>query len=161
MPNGSNVAFRTGSKNSSRNFGAYLIALAGLGLVVYGVFFLIRNFTGFIELGLTAEQVGTTPDQLQASNPRLFHYISHLQVASSGIIIALGLAITALAWFGIRRSERWALWTALVTPVVALVISLPLHYAYGFATPGHIGPIYLLMLIIVIGTVLSYRALRG
>jgi len=38
--------------SASPELGARLVALAGLGLVGYGVLFLIRNFTGFIELGL-------------------------------------------------------------------------------------------------------------
>ena len=61
--------------------GARLIVLAGIGLVGYGVMFLIRNFTGFIELGLTPEHVGGTPEQIRAFSPHLFNYISHLQVA--------------------------------------------------------------------------------
>jgi hypothetical protein len=160
MPNASNVPSGKGSKDPSGSAGAYLIALAGLTLVLYGAFFLIRNFTEFIELGLTAEQVGATPAQIQAFSPRLFHYISHLQVNISGVIIALGLTMTALAWFGIRRGERWALWAAIIPPVIALVIGLPVHYEYGLATAGHLGPVYLILLVLVIGAVLSYRALR-
>jgi hypothetical protein len=45
----------------SLNAGANIVALAGVGLIGYGVMFLIRNFTGFTELGLTADQVGGTP----------------------------------------------------------------------------------------------------
>ena len=160
MPNGSNMPSGKGSKNWSGNAGAYLIALAGLALVLYGIFFLIGNFTEFIELGLTAEQVGATPAQIQAFSPKLYHYISHLQVNISGVIIALGLTMIALAWFGIRRGERWALWTAIIPSVIALVIGLPVHHAYGLATAGHLGPIYLVLLVIVIGTVLSSKALR-
>lgn len=114
MPDGSNVPSGKGSKNPSGSAGAYLIALAGLSLVLYGAFFLIRNFTEFIELGLTAEQVGATPGQIQALSPKLYRYISHLQVNISGTIIALGLTMIALAWFGIRRGERWALWAAII-----------------------------------------------
>jgi hypothetical protein len=160
MPNKENIPSGTRSKNPSGNAGAYLIALAGLGVVLYGVFFLIWNFTGFIEFGLTAELVGGTPEQIQAFSPRLFHYISHLHINFSAVVIALGLAMIALAWFGIRRGERWALWAAVVPPVIALVIGLPVHYGYGLATAGHLGPVYLILLVLVIGTVLSYRALR-
>ncbi len=160
MPSGPNILSGKGSKNLSSSAGAYLIALAGLSLVLYGVFFLIRNFTDFIELGLTAEQVGATPGQIKAISPKLYHYISHLQVNISGVIIALGLTMIALAWFGIRRGERWALWAAVIPPVIALVIGLPVHYEYGLATAGHLGPVYLILLVLVIGTVLSYRAMR-
>jgi len=38
-----------------------LRCLAGVGLVGYGILFLIRNFVGFTELGLSPRHVGGTP----------------------------------------------------------------------------------------------------
>jgi len=113
---------------SSASLGANVVALAGMGLVGYGIMFLVRNFTGFIELGLTPAHVGGTPEQIKAFSLDLYEYISHLQVAVSAFIIALGVAVIALAWFGIRNGERWALWTAFITPVIGVAIALPLHF---------------------------------
>ena len=141
--------------------GASVVALAGAGLSAYGIMFLIRNFNGFIELGITPALIGTTAEDLQRANPQLYHYISHLQVGLSGFIIGLGLAVIALAWFGIRMRMRWALWTALLAPVVAVAVALPLHYPYGFDTIGHLGLIYLDAFILLVGTVLSYNAMQG
>jgi hypothetical protein len=149
---------RTGS---SVNTGANVVALAGVGLVGYGIMFLIRNFNGFIELGLTPEHVGGTPEQIQAFSPNLYEYISHLQVAVAAFIIALGVAVIALAWFGIRNGERWAMWTAFITPVIGVGIALPLHFAYGIGTLGHLGLIYLDAVILLVGTVMSYNALKS
>ena len=146
---------------ASASTGAMIVALAGVGLVGYGIMFLIRNFTGFIELGLTPEKIGGTPEQIQAFSPNLYHYISHLQVALSGFIMALGVAVVALALFGIRRGEAWALWAAFLAPVIAVAVALPLHFPYGFATLGHLGLIYLDAVILLVGTVISYRALRS
>jgi hypothetical protein len=139
--------------------GATLVTLAGIGLVGYGLMFLVRNFTGFIELGLTPEHVGGTPEQIQAFSPRLYNYISHLQVAVSGFIIALGVAVIALSWQGIRTGQRWALWTAFLAPAIAVGLALPLHYVYGIGTLGHLGLIYLDVVILVIGTLLAAKAL--
>lgn len=139
--------------------GAKLVALSGVGLVGYGLMFLVQNFTGFIELGLTPELVGGSPEQIQKFSPNLYHYISHLQVALSGFIIALGLAVILLAWFGIRGGHRWALWAAFIAPVVAVAIALPLHFPYGFDTLGHLGLIYLDAAILLAGTIIGYREL--
>jgi hypothetical protein len=141
--------------------GANVVALAGVGLVGYGIMFLIRNFNGFIELGLTPAHVGATPEQIQAFSMDLYEYISHLQVAVSAFIIALGVAVIALAWFGIRNGERWAMWTAFLTPVIGVAIALPLHFTYGIGTIGHLGLIYLDAAILLVGTVLSYNALKS
>jgi hypothetical protein len=60
----------------SSDLGAKLVAIAGLGLIGYGLMFLIRNFTGFIELGLTPQHVGGTPEQIRAFSPHLYYYIT-------------------------------------------------------------------------------------
>jgi len=141
------------------NLGANLVLVAGIGLVGYGLMFLVRNFTGFIELGLTPQHIGGTPDEIRAFSPHLYNYISHLQVAVAAFIIALGIAVIALAWNGIRAGQRWAVWTAFLAPVVGVGLALPLHYPYGFATLGHLGLIYLDAAILLAGTVLAARAL--
>lgn len=141
----------------SANAGANTVALAGVGLIGYGLMFLVRNFTGFTELGLNSDLVGGSPAQIQAFSPALYNYISHLQVALSGFIIALGVAVIALALNGIRRGQRWALWTAFLAPVVAVGIALPLHFVYGIATFGHLGLIYLDAVILLVGTIVAYR----
>ena len=143
----------------SSDLGAKLVALAGIGLIGYGVMFLIRNFSGFIELGLTPQHVGGTPEQIQAFSPHLFYYISHLQVAVAAFIIALGVAVIPLAWIGIRTGQRWALWTAFAAPAIGVGLALPLHYVYGLATLGHLGLIYLDAAILLVGTVLAHKAL--
>jgi hypothetical protein len=148
-----------GSAASSSDLGAKLVALAGIGLVGYGLMFLIRNFTGFIELGLTPEHVGGTPEQIRAFSPHLFYYISHLQVAVAAFIIALGVAVIPLAWQGIRAGERWALWTAFLAPVIGVGLALPLHYVYGLATLGHLGLIYLDAAILLAGFLIAHRTL--
>ncbi len=145
----------------SSSLGANLVALAGVGLIGYGLMFLVRNFTGFIELGLTPEHVGGTREQIRALSPHLYYYISHLQVAVAAFIIALGVAVIALAWQGIRTGQRWALWTAFIAPVIGVGLALPLHYVYGLATIGHLGLIYLDATILLVGTVVAYRALAG
>ena len=143
---------------SAAGAGTSLVTLAGLGLIGYGVVFLFRNFTGFIELGLTPELVGGTPEQIRTFSPHLYNYISHLQLAVAALMIALGVAVVAIARHGIRTGQRWAVWTALLAPVIAMAVALPPHYVYGLATVGHLGPIYLDVAVLVVGIVLARRA---
>ena len=142
---------------SRLSLGANLVALSGVGLVGYVIMVLVRNFTGFIELGLTPAHFGGTPEQIRSFSPDLYEYISHLQVAVSGFIIALEVAVIALAWYGIKKGERWALLTAFLSPVIAVAVAL--HFPYGIGTLGHLGLIYLDALILVVGTALAYISL--
>ena len=149
------------STSSRSTLGANLVLVSGIGLIAYGLMFWYRNFHGFTELGLTPDMVGGTPEQIQAFSPHLYHYISHLQVAIAGFLIAMGVGVIGLAWYGIRGGMRWAVWTAFAIPVVGVAIALPLHYVYGFATMGHLGLIYADAVILLGGTILALRDLKA
>ena len=142
--------------------GSAIMALAGIGFVGYGVIFFARNFTdSFLELGIGRDQVDVGRAEIEQFSPELYHYISHLHIAISGFIAAAGIAVAALAWYGVRRGEWWAWVTAVVVPVLALAVALPAHYPWGFDTLGHLGLIYLATAVFVVGAALSLAALRG
>lgn len=148
--------------NGTLRNGVILMALAGLGFVGYGIAFLYRTFfgTGF-ELGVTAVG-GVTKAELAASNPEMLHYISHLHVAVSGLLIAAGIGVMALSWYGVRSGQWWAWATAVAIPVVALAVALPMHYLdlFGHNWVVHLGPIYVATVLFVVGAVLAARVLQ-
>jgi hypothetical protein len=142
--------------------GSAIMALAGIGFVGYGVIFFVRNFTdSFLELGIGREQVDVGKTEIEQFSPELFDYISHLHIAISGFIAAAGIAVAALAWWGVRRGEWWAWVTAVVVPVFALAVALPAHYPWGFDTIGHLGLIYLATALFVVGAGIAFIGLRG
>ena len=148
----------TARQGSGLLWSARLIALAGIGLIGYAILFLVVNFSNFIELGLGTAETGATKDTVLAFSPKFYDYVSHLQVALSGFIAGVGIALVVLAMWGIQRGLRWAFWGAVVSAVVAVGVALPLHYPYGLATIGHLGLIYLDLFIFVAGFVLGLRA---
>jgi len=149
-------------KQSRLRTGAALMTLAGLAFVGYAVIFLVLNFTdAFLELGIGPEQVDKGKAEIEAFSPQLYHYISHLHIAVSGFIAATGLAVAALSWYGVRRGERWAFAAAVVVPVVGLAVALPAHYPWGLATVGHLGLIYLAVLIFLAGVGAAYSGIRS
>ncbi|WP_224449924.1 hypothetical protein [Haloprofundus salilacus] len=143
--------------------GSLLMALAGVAFVGYGVVFLARTFfgTGF-ELGV-ATLNGITPADLDAVDPAVMHYINHLHVATAAFIITTGIAIAALAWYGVRSGLLWAWATAVVAAVLGLALALPMHYmdlfTHNWVT--HLGPIYLASVVFVVGAVVAYRGLQS
>jgi hypothetical protein len=136
------------------------MTLGAVAFIGYAIIFFVRNFTdSFLELGIGPAQVDKGKDAIKAFSPDLYHYISHLQIAISGFIAATGLAVAALSWFGVRRRYIWAWATAVAAPVLALVVALPAHYPWGFATIGHLGLIYLATAIFVAGALLALKGL--
>jgi hypothetical protein len=151
---------RTTTGSALRN-GSLIMAIAGIGFIGYGVLFFIRNFSdSFLELGIGHNEVDVGKDQIKDFSPQLYEYIGHLQIALSGFIAAAGLAVAALAWFGVRRGLTWAWVTAVVVPVLALAVALPAHYPNDFDTFGHLGLIYIDTLLFVVGAALAFVGLR-
>ena len=146
---------------SQLRMGSAIMALGGLGFVGYGVIFFIRSFTdSFLELGIGPDQVDVGKTEIEAFSPDLENYISHLHIAVSGFIAAAGIAVAALAWYGVRRGQTWAWVTAVIVPVFGLAVALPAHYPWGFDTIGHLGLIYADTLLFVVGAGLALVGLR-
>jgi hypothetical protein len=136
--------------------GGAVMALAALGFVGYGLLFFVSNFSGsFLELGIGPNEVSSSKEQIEAFDKDLFHYIQHIQIALSGFIMAAGVAMAALAWFGVRRGLLWAYVTTVGVLVLALAVALPAHYPYHLDTIGHLGLVYLATAIFVVGAGLA------
>jgi hypothetical protein len=147
-------------ESSALKWGVNLMTLGALAFIGYAVIFFVLNFTdSFLELGIGSDQVASGKDEIKAFDNDLYHYISHLHIAVSGFIASTGLAVAALAWFGVRRGQVWAWVAAVAAPVLALAVALPAHYPWGFDTIGHLGLIYLATAIFVVGAALSGKAL--
>ncbi|WP_226480601.1 hypothetical protein [Natrinema amylolyticum] len=147
----------------SLRWGAYLFVLSGIGLIANGLAMLYRAvFAPGFESGV-GTLGGLTRGELAAINHEVAHYIDHLHVNVAGLMIAVGVAVIALAWFGIRRGQRWAWATAVALPAVFLAHSLPVHQTAGFTfdAVAHLGPGIMWVPALLVGTVLAYRGLRS
>ncbi|MDH5596756.1 MAG: hypothetical protein OEY44_01520, partial [Candidatus Peregrinibacteria bacterium] len=143
------------------NNGGFLMTLAALGFVAYGVLYLYLNFYGdSFELGV-ATLDGMTKAEFFAANPAAAGYMTHINSAIAGFLISTGIAVAALSWYGVRRAEMWAFVTAVVAPVLALAAAVPLHYLGHFEVniTTHLGPIYLATVIFVIGALIALPAM--
>ncbi len=152
---------RAREEDASLRWGAWLMGLAAVGFIGYAAIFFVLNFTRLLEIGIGPEQVDVGKAEIEAFSPSLYQYVSHLQVALSGGIAAIGVAVLFLVGYGVRRGSMWAWVGAVTTPVLFLAVALPMHYPNGFATLGHLGLIYLAVAIFVVGALLALRGLRG
>ncbi len=142
--------------------GSWLMGLAAVGFIGYAAIFFVRNFTdSFLELGIGSNEVNVGKDAIQAFSPSLFQYVSHLHIAVSGFIAATGLAVLFLVIYGVRRGQLWAWVGAVASPVLALAVALPAHYPNNFDTLGHLGLIYLAVVIFVAGALVTLPAIMA
>ncbi|MDP8928166.1 MAG: hypothetical protein M3O70_06210 [Actinomycetota bacterium] len=147
--------------NADLKTGSALMALAGVAFIGYGLVFLVWNFAGgAFELGVETIN-GTTRADLNAFEPAVLHYISHLHVATAAFIVSTGIAVAGLAWYGIRQGQVWAWTTAVMAAVLGLAIALPMHWVDLFTHDWltHLGPVYLAAGVFVAGALLALRGL--
>lgn len=152
----------TADANRSLRWGAALLGLSGVGFLVNGLAMLYRVFfTDGFEAGV-GTLGGVTRSELAATNHELAHYINHLHVNVAGLMVAAGIAMVALAWFGVRRGQQWALGTTVAIPVVFLVHSLPVHQTAGFSFNAvtHLGPGAVWLPLLFAGAVLAAQGLQ-
>lgn len=157
------TAVDTARANRSLRWGAYLLVASGVGFVLNGAAMLYRAlFSAGFEAGVDALGGLTRAELEVAANHEVVHYIDHLHVNVAGLLVAVGVAVAALAWFGVRSGQRWALWTTVALPVVFLAHSLPIHQtaAFSFDALFHLGPGLLWLPALVVGAVLAGRGLR-
>lgn len=149
--------------NTHLRWGVYLLIVSGTMFIGHGIGFLYRTFfsDGF-ELGVETLG-GVTRAQLAASNPAILSYIDHLHVSMAGLLIAVGIGIVLLSWYGVRNGHLWALATVLALPVVFLAHSLPIHQSVHFHFDAilHLGPAAIGAPIMIAGAVLAYLGLRS
>src|SRR6266542_2629752 len=151
---------RAAGADASLRWGSWLKGIAAAGFIGYAVLFFIRNFTdSFLELGIGPHEVNVGKDEIQAFSPSLFQYVSHLHLAVSGFIAATGVAVLFLVAYGVRRGQLWAWVGAVSAPVLGLAVALPAHYPNHFDTLGHLGLIYLAVVIFLVGALVSLRGI--
>lgn len=136
--------------------------VVGAGLfLAYAIVFIFVSLTGEgFEIGVPTLN-GVTAADLNALNPGVMAYITHIHLALGGFIAATAVAVMALCWFGVRRGD-WRAWlAAMIAPVIGLIAALPMHYigAFDHNWVTHIGPIYLGTVIFVVGGLMALSGL--
>lgn len=140
--------------------GATLIAVTGVGIVGYGLTFPYAAYLGTeFEPGVGALD-GATKADLAASSPETLHYVNHLHVGLGGLLVALGVALGALGWYGVRRGDRWAVASSLVVALTALSTNALVHHDPGFGYDWlvHVAPSLLVTGLVLAG---AWRAAQG
>lgn len=147
-------------EQSLRNGAGFMLLGALIFLVYAAVFFFRAVASGGFEVGVETLN-GVTRQQLDELNPAIMGYITHLHVAIAGFAAATAIAAGGLAWYGVRNGLRWTWTLAVIVPVVALAVALPMHYMghFNYDWVSHLGPIYLGTIIYAVGAVVALAGL--
>lgn len=87
-------------------------------------FFMDRGIGGpslFYSRRSDTRYFGDDPGTLMQDDPALGKYRTLLFLTIAGLLVALGLAVMAIAWFAVGRGESWGVWSLAVAGAMALV----------------------------------------
>lgn len=149
--------------NRRLRWGAYMLLGTAALFLIQGVGMIYRALIeNRYELGVT-DLGGHTATELAATNPAVQSYIDHLAVNVGGLMIALGLAMGALVWYGVRNGLRWALLAAISIPTIYALIGLPIHQTvhFHFDQLIHLGPAGVGVPLLLVGSVLAYQGIQS
>jgi hypothetical protein len=122
--------------------GQLLLVLTGIGLFIGGVAVSVVGLTDvFVPSDL--DFLRTTPDALQAANPRLLPFIAHDRAGFGGALMAAATAITLLSMWGWRRGESWVWWSLAVAAVAGFLPAVGVHATIHYTDLGHLAPVYI------------------
>jgi hypothetical protein len=136
---------------------AWLAGLAlGVGMIAGGVGAAIVAL-GPVLLPYDTSFLSADSARLAAINPRLIHFLQHDRITLAGVMVAIGILYSALAWFGIRRGLAWARDAMLASGVVGFP-TLFYFFGYRYVEPAHVALAAVLFPLFIIAT---WRRPRG
>lgn len=140
------------------NWGQLFFAVTGLGLFGGGLAIVTVGLIGvFVPSDLAF--INITTDALYAASPRMLSLIAHDRIGFGAALVATGILTTFMALWGFRKGERWLWWTLLIGGPPGIIGGIGIHFVVGYTDFLHLAPVYLTLLLYVLGAVLSYRYL--
>jgi dihydroorotate dehydrogenase len=94
-------------------------------------------------------------------HPQLIPLIAHDRATFGGMLLATGVAVLLVTLWGLRRGERWLWWTVGLGALPAYLATLWIHFDITYTDPLHLGPVFIGLVLHLLGWALSAGYLRG
>lgn len=136
-------------------WGQCCFVVLGFGLAIGG---LTISFVGISTVFVPTDlaYLGLTVQQLAAWNDHIIPLIAHDRAGFGGALFSLAVAITASALWGINQGESWLWWTFLWGGLPGFAAGLLVHVHIGYMDFIHLLPVYIAVLLYVVGLYLMY-----
>lgn len=141
-------------------WGQCCFVVLGFGLAIGG---LTISFVGITTVFVPSDlaYLGLTVQQLSAWNDHIIPLIAHDRAGFGGALFSLSVAITASALWGVNQGESWLWWTFLWGGLPGFAAGLLIHVHIGYMDFIHLLPVYIAVLLYVVGLYLMYPFLVG
>ncbi|MFP7298800.1 dihydroorotate dehydrogenase [Neobacillus niacini] len=101
-----------------------------------------------------------TPEMVESISSNLIPVIAHDRAGFGSALVSVGLLILMISLWGFRKGERW-IWNTLAAGALpAFIAGIGTHIYIGYTTFIHLLPVYLLVVLYLLGLGLSYPFLK-
>lgn len=128
---------------------AAALILAGVTILTFGV------TEVFVPQDI--EYLGMNVDQLTLFDPQLKALIAHDRATFGGMLVSAGIAILLTTLWGFRKGDAWMWWTYLIVMIEPYLLTLWIHRSIGYWNLFHLAPVYIGLILLLAGLVLSRR----
>ncbi|WP_339215651.1 dihydroorotate dehydrogenase [Solibacillus sp. FSL W8-0372] len=136
-------------------YGQLLFVMLGFLLLTGGI---VISFIGITKVFVSTDIsfLCMPVDMLQSISDMLIPVIAHDRAGFGSALISVGILVLCLSLWGYRAGERWLWFTYAFGALPAFLAGIGTHFAIGYTTFIHLLPLYLLVVIYLIGLVVSY-----
>jgi dihydroorotate dehydrogenase len=151
-----------GTNDKAWQYGLY----GQLSFVLLGAFILVGGVV-ISTIGVSRVFVSTDitylcmpPEMLKSISDNLIPVIAHDRAGFGSALVSVGLLVLMISLWGFRKGEAWIWNTLALGALPAFIAGLGTHIYIGYTTFIHLLPVYLLVILYVLGLVFSYPFLK-
>ncbi|MDQ0231163.1 dihydroorotate dehydrogenase [Metabacillus malikii] len=101
------------------------------------------------------------PQMIENISQNLIPVIAHDRAGFGSALVSVGLLVLMISLWGFRQGEGWIWNTLAIGALPAFIAGIGTHIYIGYTSFIHLLPVYLLVILYLIGLVLSYPFLKG
>ncbi|WP_404332402.1 dihydroorotate dehydrogenase [Mesobacillus maritimus] len=141
-------------------YGQLMFVILGFLIVIGGIVISTIGVSKvFVSTDLTF--LCMSPQMLENISQNLIPVIAHDRAGFGSALISVGLLVLMISLWGFRQGEGWIWNTLAIGAMPAFITGIGTHIYIGYTPFIHLLPVYLLVLLYILGLIFSYPFLKG
>lgn len=141
-------------------YGQLMFVMLGFLIVVGGI---VISTIGVSKVFVSTDLsfLCMSPEMLESISQNLIPVIAHDRAGFGSALVSVGLLVLMISLWGFRQGEGWIWNTLAIGAMPAFIAGIGTHIYIGYTPFIHLLPVYLLVILYLLGLVFSYPFLKG
>jgi len=141
-------------------YGQLMFVILGFLITIGGI---VISIIGVSKVFVTTDLsfLCMSPERLESISQNLIPVIAHDRAGFGSALVSVGLLVLMISLWGFRQGERWIWNTLALGALPAFIAGIGTHMYIGYTPFIHLLPVYLLVILYILGLVFSYSFLKA